>query len=90
MFSLIKQPPIYDSNFEQLLTYDLAIPTDEDIRNRIEQCREELAERGLTGFSPRAVLQKDRAGLQFLHLHRVQQLRGILQMHGWRQTKPSA
>jgi hypothetical protein len=87
MFSVLKQSPIYNSDFEQLLTYDIAIPTDEDMRTRVEECRVDLAKRGLSASSPRGVLQKDGAGSLYMHLLRVQQLRGILLSHGWRQTK---
>jgi hypothetical protein len=87
MFGRFKRPAIYDSQFEQTLTYDIAIPTDEAIRKRIDGCNEDPAKRGLSGSSLREVLEKDPAGSLLLHLQRVQHLRGVLQAHGWRQKE---
>jgi hypothetical protein len=89
MFNLFKRSAIYDSEFEQLLTYDIAVPTDKDIGERIEECKQDMEKRGLSGFSPRPILEKDKAGSLYLHLHRVQQLRSILRSHGWQQEKSS-
>ncbi len=90
MLNIFKQPSIYDSSFEQMLTYDIAILTDERIQARIDECREDMKKRGLTSYAPHAVLQKDGTGLELLRLYRVIELRGILHRHGWQQKNSSS
>jgi hypothetical protein len=90
MFSFLKQPAIFDRSFESMLTYEIAIPTDEEILIRMEGCRVDLAKRGLSITSPRGVLEKDKAGSLLLDLYRIQQLRGILYTYGWRKMERSA
>jgi hypothetical protein len=89
MFSSLRRLTVHDSDFEQLLTYEIAIPTDQQIRERIEECNKDLEKRGLNAFSPRGILEKDSAGSMLISLHRVNRLRAILRSHGWEQSSAS-
>lgn len=84
MFRLFQKSPIYDSEFEQILTYDIGGPTNEDLEKRVQECLLDMAKRDLNGFSPRGHLEKDIAGSNYLYLKRVIYLRQILERHGWR------
>jgi len=61
------------------------MPTDEGVDEALEKCRADMALRKLNGFSPRAALECDPAGSNYLRYQRIKSFRNILKANGWRQ-----
>lgn len=71
---------------EEWLLKEISSPTDEGIDEATEKCRIDMDRRKLSGFSPRATLEADPAGSNYLRYQRIKCLRAILKANGWQQN----
>ena len=72
---------------EEWLIKDVSYPSQNQIDADLEKCRVEMEKRGLNGFSPRGLLEKDPAGSSYLQLMRINHYRGILRSNRWEQIR---
>jgi hypothetical protein len=71
---------------DEWLLRDVSSPSQNQIDADLEKCRIDMEKRNLNGFSPRALLEKDAAGSNYLQYMRINHYRAILRSNGWEQT----